>query len=84
MKHGLVTARGTGVATIAAQVTIDGHTVSGSFPIKVSPDMKPASITVNGKKVEGLNSTMHGYSYLLPAAATGAPLVAAALFRFRY
>ena len=74
---GLVTAKGTGVATIAAHVTIDGHTESSSYPIKVSPDMKPVSVTVNGKKVEGFNSDMHGYSYLFPSAATGTPTVAA-------
>ncbi len=76
-ENGLVTAKGTGVATITAHVTIDGNTESGSFPIKVSPDMKPASITVNGKKVAGFNPDIHSYSYLLPASATGAPKVEA-------
>jgi len=75
---GLVIAKGTGVVTIVAQVTIDGHTVSSSFPIKISPDMKPVSITVNGKKVEGFNSDVHSYSYLFPAVTSGAPTVAAA------
>ena len=77
-ENGLVSAKGIGVASIAASVTIDGHTVSSSYPIKVSPDMNPASITVNGKKVFGLNPEMHSYSYLLPVSATDAPKVDAA------
>ena len=40
--------------------------------------MKPVSITVNGKKVEGFNSDVHIYRYLFPAVAIGAPTVAAA------
>jgi beta-glucosidase len=76
-EKGLVRAKGTGVATITALVTIDGNTESSSFPVKVTPDMKPASITVNGKKVDKFNVDIHGYSYLLPASATGAPKVKA-------
>ncbi|MBN2088015.1 glycoside hydrolase family 3 C-terminal domain-containing protein [candidate division KSB1 bacterium] len=77
-KKGFVTAKGPGVATITAHVTIDGNTKPGSFPIKVMPDMKPASITVSGKDVAGFNADIHSYSYLLPAAATEAPEVGAA------
>jgi beta-glucosidase-like glycosyl hydrolase len=77
-ENGLVTAKGIGVATITAHVTIDGNTESGSFPIKVTPDMKPASITVNGYKIVGFNPDIHSYSYLFPASATGAPKVEAA------
>ena len=75
--NGKVTAKGTGVATITAHVTIDGNTQSGSYPIKVTPDMKPAGITVNGKKISGFNPDVHSYSYLLPASSTGAPEVRA-------
>ena len=75
--NGLVTATGTGVATITAFVTIDGKTESGSFPIKVMPDLNPVNITVNGKQVGGFNVDAHSYSYLLPASATGAPKVGA-------
>jgi beta-glucosidase len=74
-EKGLVTAKGTGVATITAYVTIDGNTQSSSFPIKVMPDMKPNNITVNGKTVAGFNPDKHGYSYLLPASAKDAPKV---------
>jgi beta-glucosidase-like glycosyl hydrolase len=75
-EKGLVTAKGTGVATITAKVTIDGKTASGSFPIKVTPDMKPGNITVNGKKITGFNTDIHSYSYLLQTSAT-APVVSA-------
>ena len=74
-ENGLVTAKGIGVATIAAHVTIDGHTESGSYPVKVSPDMKPVKITVNGAEVAGLNTEMHSYSFLFSASATDAPKV---------
>ena len=75
-EKGLITAKGTGVATITAHVTIDGNTQSGSFPVKVMPDLKPASISVNGKKVAGFSSDIHSYSYLLPSSAA-APKVEA-------
>ncbi|MEJ2055761.1 MAG: fibronectin type III-like domain-contianing protein, partial [Calditrichaceae bacterium] len=77
-ERGLVTAKGTGVATITAHVTIDGHTRSGSFPIKVTPDMRPVSLTVNGKEVVEFDPGVHSYSFLLPASETGAPVVKAA------
>jgi beta-glucosidase len=66
---GLVTAKGTGVATITAQVTIEDNTAYSSFPIKVMPNMKPGSITVNGKSVIGFSPEVHSYSYLLSASA---------------
>ena len=93
-EKGRVTAKGTGVATITARVTIDGHTESGSFPVKVTPDMRPVSLTVNGKEViiesikfqqsvngkevVGFDPDMHSYSYILPASASQAPVVKAA------
>jgi beta-glucosidase len=76
-ENGLCTAKGTGVATITAHVTIEGTTKSGSFPVKVSPDMKPASVTVNRKKIVGFDSDRHSYSFLLPASVPGAPAVEA-------
>ena len=75
-EKGLVTAKGIGTATIFAYVTINGNTVSNSYPLKVMPDLKPASITVNGKSVDGFNPETKSYSYILPAAAT-APQVSA-------
>ncbi|MBN2425320.1 MAG: glycoside hydrolase family 3 C-terminal domain-containing protein, partial [Calditrichaceae bacterium] len=76
-EKGLITAEGTGVATITARVTIEGHTESGSFPIKVTPDMRPVSLTVNGKEVVGFYPDIHSYSYLLPASASEVPVVKA-------
>ena len=48
---GLVTAKSNGVATITARVSINGKTVSGSFPVKVMPNLNLASLTVAGKNV---------------------------------
>jgi beta-glucosidase len=74
---GLVTAKGTGVATIAASVTIDGKTERGSFPVKVAPNMKPETITVDGRKVAGFNPDVHSYSRLFNQPEKNAPKVAA-------
>jgi beta-glucosidase len=63
--NGKVTAIGAGVALIFANVTIDGTTVSSSFPIKVMPDLSPKSITVNGKNIKGFDKEIKAYSYLL-------------------
>jgi beta-glucosidase len=43
---GFVTAQRTGVATITARVTIDGVTESGSFPVKVMPNLLASSMKV--------------------------------------
>ncbi len=45
-ESGKVTAIGTGIATITAQVTINGKTKSDGFPIKVMPNLNAASIMV--------------------------------------
>ncbi|MHB9055099.1 MAG: glycoside hydrolase family 3 C-terminal domain-containing protein [Paludibacteraceae bacterium] len=76
-KNGKVTAAGIGVATIFADVTIDGTTVSGSYPIKVMPDLTPKSITVNGKPVVDFSKDTKAYSYLLDKK-TKVPVVKAA------
>ena len=70
--NGLVTAKGTGVATITAHVTVDGKTKTGSFPVKIMPNMKPSSISINGKEVNGFDSDVHSYSYLFPASDASA------------
>lgn len=67
--NGLVTAKGSGVATITAELTIGGKTVSGSYPIKVSANLTPATISVNNKTVSGFNAANAQYSYLLKAGA---------------
>lgn len=76
-KNGFVTARGTGVATITARVTINGKTKSGSFALKITPDMKPENIIVNGKQVRGFNPAIHSYSILLSSAKNVVPKVEA-------
>lgn len=73
--RGVVTAKGSGVATITAHVTIGGKTVTGSFPVKVMPDLNAASITVNGKTVSGFNPAATQYSYLLKNASAAIPTV---------
>jgi beta-glucosidase len=74
---GFVTAKGTGTASIFAYVTVNGKTLSDSYPLKVVPDLKPSAITVNGKKVTGFSPDVHSYSYLASAASTKAPEVGA-------
>ncbi len=64
---GMVTAKGAGVATISASVTIDGKTVTNSYPLKVMPNLTLASLLVNGSEVKGFKPGVRGYSYLLNA-----------------
>jgi beta-glucosidase len=63
--NGTVTANSPGVASIFAAVTVNGITVSNSFPVKVMPDLSPGSITLNGKKIDGFNKELKAYSFLL-------------------
>lgn len=63
--NGKVTATGVGVALVYANVTVDGKTVSNSYPVKVMPDLNPQSITVNGKTIKGFDKNVKAYSYLL-------------------
>ncbi|MGB8492267.1 MAG: glycoside hydrolase family 3 C-terminal domain-containing protein, partial [Bacteroidales bacterium] len=67
---GKVTAKGVGTASIFAYVTVNGKTLSDSYPLKVMPDLKPASITVNGKNVSGFSPAVKAYSYLLKEASS--------------
>ncbi|MBQ0044943.1 MAG: glycoside hydrolase family 3 C-terminal domain-containing protein [Bacteroidales bacterium] len=72
--NGLVTAKSMGVATITAKVTVDGKTVSGSYAIKVNPELALATLTVDGKSI--LKSGMNQYSIVRKASAK-APVVKA-------
>lgn len=74
--NGLVNAKGVGVATITASVTVGENTESGSFPVKIMPDLRPSSITVNNKAIPGFNSDLSGYSYLMQSPSTQSPVVA--------
>lgn len=64
-ENGKVTATGVGAASVFASVTVDGKTVSNSYPLKVMPDLTPKSISVNGKSVVGFDKNIKAYSYLL-------------------
>ena len=74
---GLVTAKAPGTASVTTFVTINGKTLSDSYPVKVMPDLKPSSITVNGKKITGFNPDIHSYSYLLSSPSAKVPQAAA-------
>ncbi len=74
---GLVTAKAPGVATITAAVTIDGKIESGSYAIKVEPDLDLTSISIGGKGLEPLGEGDQGYSFLLPAGSAEIPQVEA-------
>ena len=71
--NGLVTAKSNGVATITAAVTINGKTVSGSFPVKVMPNLSLSNLTVGGSSI--LKAGNKAYSFVRKAGA--APVVAA-------
>jgi len=73
---GKVTATGVGIASISAHVTVNGKTVSNSYPVKVMPDLTLKSITVDGKNIEGFNKDVKAYSYLLTSSSK-VPVVAA-------
>jgi beta-glucosidase len=72
---GLVTAKGTGIATITAYVTVEGKTVSGNYPLKVMPNLKASSITVNQKKITDFSSAKSQYSFVMGSASSKAPVV---------
>ncbi|MFA5328078.1 MAG: glycoside hydrolase family 3 C-terminal domain-containing protein [Prolixibacteraceae bacterium] len=77
--NGKVTASGVGTALIFSEVTIDGTTVSNSYPIKVMPDLTPKSITVDGKNISGFNKEVKAYSYLLKSTSKIPVIKASAL-----
>ena len=63
-QNGNVTAVKPGVASIFAYVTYDGITVSTSCPVKVMPDLTPAEIKVDGKRITGFDKDVKAYSFL--------------------
>ena len=64
-QQGKITAHRSGVAAITASMTYNGTTVSDSFPIKVIPDLTPASISVNGTPLKAFNPEVKAYSFLM-------------------
>lgn len=73
-KTGKVTANRMGVATITVKATYNGKTVSGSYAIKVMPELTLASLKVDGKSV--LKAGAQQYS-IVKKAGSKAPVVAA-------
>ena len=71
---GVVKAEGQGVATVTVYVEYEGVTRSGSYAVKVMPDLSLASLTVGGKSV--LKADVSQYSVLGKASAA-APEVSA-------
>ena len=74
---GLVTAKGVGVATVTAHVTVGDKTVSDSYAVKIMPNLSPASITVNNKAISGFNPSLGGYSFIMSKPSATAPVVKA-------
>ncbi len=68
-ESGIVTTGRPGTASVFAYVTYNGKTVSNSFPLKVMPDLTPASITVDKKKLQGFDKNIKAYSFLLKAGS---------------
>lgn len=73
--NGLVTALGTGVATITAEVTIDGTAKSDGYPLKVMADLTLSSIEMNGQKIENFSPDVHAYSYLTEDGSAKPPKI---------
>jgi len=72
-KEGKLTAGKMGVATITAKVTYKGTVASGSFALKVMPELSLSSLKVDGKSI--LKAGTEQYSIVRKAGA--APVVAA-------
>jgi beta-glucosidase len=73
----VITAKGPGVATVTASVTVGLRTESGSFPVKVMPELNPASISVNNRTVKGFHPEVKQYSFLMKKPSSVAPVVGA-------
>ena len=73
-KDGKLTANSMGVATITAKVTYKGTVASGSFAVKVMPELALSSLKVDGKSI--LKAGCDQYSIVRKAGA--APAVSAA------
>lgn len=75
---GNITAKKPGVASVFADVTYNGKTVSSNYPVKVMPNLQPQSISVDGKMISGFDPKVKAYSYLLSNTATVPQIKAAA------
>jgi beta-glucosidase len=75
--NGLVTAVGSGAALIQASVTMEGKTISGSYPIKVRPDLDLEGIALDNTPIANFSPDQHGYSFLFENNQTAIPAVSA-------
>jgi hypothetical protein len=74
-EKGLVTAIGPGVATITADVTVDGVTKSDGYPLKVLADLTLSAIEMDGTKIENFNPDIHAYSFLTENGSARPPKI---------
>lgn len=61
-----------GVATITATATVNGVSASGSFPVAVKDEIAVHMITINGKNIEGFQSSVYRYDVIMMDGATSA------------
>lgn len=76
-ENGLVTAKGPGVATITAEVTIEGKTLSDGYPLKVMADLTLAGIQIDGENIPDFSPDIKAYSYLFEDETDKMPEVTA-------
>jgi len=74
---GLVTAKSVGSVTISAHVTIGAKTITGSYPLKIMPNLDLTVLEVNKKAIAGFIPSELQYSYLLKMGAKKAPRISA-------
>lgn len=75
--QGIVRAIGSGTALIEATVTIDGISVSDSYPLKVKPDLSLKNLSLDGASLSKFSPGKHGYSMLITDDQINIPSVAA-------
>jgi len=76
-RDGRIIANSMGVATITAKVSYNGTVASGSYAVKVMPELAPASLKVDGKSVV-LKPGVSQYSFVSKPGA--APVVSATAY----
>lgn len=74
--NGIITAQKPGIASISAYITYNGTTASDNYPVKVIPDLTPASIHINGTPLKGFSPDIKAYSFIIKDKSS-IPLVTA-------
>lgn len=64
-KDGKIKALRPGVVTVFADVTYNGSTASSSFPLKITPDLTPATVKINGVSLENFKPEIKAYSFIV-------------------